>query len=135
MSESRGVMYQDDVLAAESRFFGALLAGDGVALRALLTADFLLIDVMTGSEIPGPVLADIVGSRQLRFDSVERLDARVRGYGPAAVVTGQTRMRGRYGEQPFSAHSRYTHVYVRSEVGWRLASGQGTPIAAVADPG
>lgn len=128
-------MDQDDVLAAESRFFGALLAGDGAALRALLTADFLLIDVMTGSEIPGPVLADIVGSRQLRFDSVERLDARVRGYGPVAVVTGQTRMRGRYGEQPFSAHSRYTHVYVRSEVGWRLASAQGTPIAAVADPG
>ena len=74
----------------------------------------------------------LVGSRQLRFDAVERLDARVRVYGNAAVVTGQTRMQGRFGEQPFGAHSRYTHVYVRSGGGWRLASAQGTPIAAAA---
>ena len=91
--------------------------------------------VVAAKHPPVNVFEDIVGARQLRFDSVERLDARVRGYGPTAVVTGQTRMRGRYGEQPFSAHSRYTHVYVRSEDGWRLASAQGTPIAAVADPG
>jgi hypothetical protein len=27
-------------------------------------------------------------------------------------------------------HSRYTHVYVQAGGGWRLASAQGTPIAA-----
>ena len=106
---------RDDVPAAEDRFFAA---------------DFVLIDVMTGSEIPGSVLADLVGARQLVFDSVERIDSRVRTYGLAAVVTGQTRMRGRYQDQPFSAHSRYTHVYVGGDSGWRLASAQGTPIAA-----
>jgi ketosteroid isomerase-like protein len=123
---------QNDVLAAEDRFFRALLQGDGAALRGVLTPDFLLIDVMTGSEIPAPVLVDLVGSRQLRFESVERLDARVRLYGTAAVVTGQTRMQGRFGEQPFGAHSRYTHVYVRVGDAWQLASAQGTPIAAPA---
>ena len=61
---------RDDVLAAEDRFFAALLRGDGDALRALLTPDFVLVDVMTGSEIPGSVLADLVGARQLVFDSV-----------------------------------------------------------------
>jgi ketosteroid isomerase-like protein len=123
---------QDEVLAAEDKFFGALLGGDGAALDELLTPDFLLVDVMTGSEIPGAVLVELVGSRQLRFESVERLDSRVRLYGDGAVVTGQTRMRGRFGEQPFGAHSRYTHVYVRSARSWRLASAQGTPIAAAA---
>lgn len=116
--------------AAEDRFFGALLRGDGDALRALLTPDFVLVDVMTGSEIPGSVLADLVGGRQLVFEVVDRIDARVRTYGSAAVVTGQTRMRGRYQDQSFSAHSRYTHVYVREDGGWRLASAQGTPIAS-----
>jgi ketosteroid isomerase-like protein len=123
---------QDEVLAAEDRFFQALLRGDPGSLIAVLTPDFLLIDVMTGSEIPGPVLVDLVGSRQLRFESVDRIDARVRLYGGAAVVTGQTRMQGCYGEQRFEAHSRYTHVYVQGAGGWRLASAQGTPISAAA---
>jgi hypothetical protein len=52
---------QNDVLAAEDRFFQALLQGDGAALRGVLTPDFLLIDVMSGSEIPAPVLVDLVG--------------------------------------------------------------------------
>jgi ketosteroid isomerase-like protein len=61
---------RDAVSAAEDRFFGALLQGDGDVLRALLTPDFVLIDVMTGSEIPGPVLVDLVGGRQLVFEAV-----------------------------------------------------------------
>jgi hypothetical protein len=121
---------QDEVVAAEDRFFQALLRGDPVSLTGVLTPDFLLIDVMTGSEIPGPVLVDLVGSRRLRFESVDRIDARVRMYSGAAVVTGQTRMQGCYGEQRFEAHSRYTHVYVHGPGGWRLASAQGTPISA-----
>jgi hypothetical protein len=128
--KNQGMTAQNDVLIAEDRFFQALLEGDGDTLRDVLKPDFLLIDVMTGSEIPAAVLVDLVGSRQLRFESVERLDARVRLYGTAAVVTGQTRMQGRFGEQPFGAHSRYTHVYVRVGGTWQLASAQGTPIAA-----
>ena len=119
-------------MTGEDAFFDALLRGDGTALKAVLTPDFLLIDVMSGSEIPGDVLIDLVGSHQLRFESVERIDSRVRQYGDTAVVTGQTRMRGGFGDQRFEAHSRYTHVYVRTEKGWRLASAQGTPIAAAA---
>lgn len=120
---------QDEVMGTEDRFFQALLRGDPVGLAGVLAPDFLLIDVMTGSEIPGPVLVDLVGSGQLQFQSVDRIDARVRLYGGAAVVTGQTRMHGRYGEQQFQTHSRYTHVYVQGPGGWRLASAQGTPIS------
>lgn len=119
-----------EVSAAEARFFTALLAADGGALDALLTPDFVLVDVMTGSEIPGTVLRELVAGRQLVFESIERIDSRIRAYGTAAVVTGQTRMRGRYEQQSWSAHSRYTHVYIRGGDGWRLASAQGTAIAA-----
>lgn len=121
---------QEGVTAAEDRFFTALLKGDGEGLRALLTPDFVLIDVMTGSEIPGAILVELVAGRQLVFEAIDRVDSRIRSYGSAAVVTGQTRMRGRYQEQSWSAHSRYTHLYVPGNGGWQLASAQGTAIAA-----
>lgn len=121
---------QQEVSASEDRFFIALLHADGPALDALLTPDFVLVDVMTGSEIPGSVLRELVAGRQLVFESIERIDSRIRVYGSAAVVTGQTRMRGRYEQQSWSAHSRYTHVYVGGDDGWRFASAQGTPIAS-----
>jgi len=116
-------------MKGEEMFFAALLRSDGNALRGILTTDFLLIDVMSGSEVPRDTLIELVGSGQLRFESVERIDSRVRQYGNAAIVTGQTRMRGSFGDQRFEAHSRYTHVYVRHDDTWQLASAQGTPIA------
>lgn len=85
--------------------------------------------MLTGSEIPRPVFVDLVGSGPLVFESVERLDARVRYYDGTAVVTGQTRMRGHYGERRCGAHSRYPHVYVRGWDGWRPVTAQGTAIA------
>ena len=118
-----------EVLDAEDRFFGALLGFDRTALDAVLAPDFLLIDVMTGSEIPREILLDAVGTRLLVFEVIERSDGRVRRYGATAVVTGETRMRGRYSEQSFAAHSRYTHIYVQLPAGWQLVAAQGTPIS------
>jgi len=117
------------VLEAEDRFFGGLLAVDRAALEQVLAPDFLLVDVMTGSEIPRDFLVDAVGSRQLVFEAIARTPGRVRHYGAAAIVVGETRMRGRYGEQSFAAHSRYTHVYVQGAAGWQMVAAQGTPIA------
>jgi len=117
------------VLEAENQFFGALLRSDPQLLSSTLALDFLLIDVMTRSEIPREYLVDAIGSRQLVFETIDRTDGRVRQYDRTAIVVGETRMRGRYGEQSFAAHSRYTHVYVKSDDGWRLVIAQGTPIA------
>ena len=118
-----------EVIGTERHFFDALLRGDRQGLESILGDDFVLIDVMTGSEIPREVFLDLVGSRKLAFDSIERHDARVRLYDKAAVVTGQTRMSGHYDSQGFQVTSRYTHVYVQSRTGWLLVTAQGTPIA------
>ena len=117
-----------DVRTAETTFFDALLRGSREQLEGVLGPDFILIDVMTGSEIPRAVLVDFVGSGRLVFDSIERLGAQVRLYPGMAVVTGATRMRGHYGERDFGAHSRYTHVYEQASHRWRLVAAQGTPI-------
>lgn len=116
------------VRAAEAAFFDALVRGSREQLEDVLGPDFVLIDVMSGSEIPRAALVDLVGSGQLIFDSIERLEARVRLYTGMAVVTGATRLSGRYDGQSFGAHSRYTHVYEKTPDRWRLVSAQGTPI-------
>ena len=114
---------------ADQSFFAALRAADAPALAALLTDDFVLIDVMRGSEVPRAELIGAVAGGVLRFDTIDVIGSRVRRYGNAAIVTGQTEMRGRAGEDAWSARSRYAHVFVEQEGRWRLASAQGTQIA------
>ncbi len=119
------------IIATDDQFFTALLKADGASLDRLLVDDFMLVDVLSGSEIEKAMLVPVVGSRQLTFEEIEA-DAsarRVRLYGLTAVVTGRTRMSGRYAGTPWSARSRYTHVFVEEEGAWRMASAQGTPIA------
>ena len=120
------------VLMAEDRFFAALSKGDREALGQTVGDDCLLIEVMTGSEVPRSDFVEIVGSRRLVFESIERLGARARLYGDTAVVTGETRMIGRFDARAFEVHSRYTHVYVRGRDGYRLVNAQGTPVAPAA---
>ena len=84
---------------------------------------------MRGGEVPRAATIGAVGAGQLHFDAIDVIASRVRRYGGTAVVTGETRMRGRFGDAGWSAHSRYTHVYVEQDGRWRLASAQGTQIA------
>ena len=114
--------------AAEQQFFNSLIGGDVGALDRILSDDFLLIDVMTGSEVRKPDLLAVLRSGQLKFEAIEPIESQVRHYGFTAVITGRTEMSGRFGETPFKASSRYTHVFVKDQDQWRLVSAQGTQI-------
>ena|SRR5215203_2503884 len=114
----------------DSQFFAALLGADAEALVDVLAEDFALVDVFTGSVVPGSVLLDLVGGRQLRFTGIDLVERSVRHYPGAAIIVGHTRMAGLYEGAPFEVESRYTHVFVRIGEAWRMASAQGTPIAA-----
>lgn len=120
----------ENVIAADNRFFAALLAADEGELDAVLVDDFILVDVLSGGQVLKLELVPLVVSGKLVFENVglDRADQLVRLYGSAAVVTGSTDMSGRYEDQPWSARSRYTHVFVQRDGAWRLASAQGTPI-------
>jgi len=129
--EENSMSDENDPLSAERAFFAALLAGSEADLKAILADDFVLVDVMSGSEISKLELLTVVGMGQLRFTKIDVHESRVRRYPPGtAVVNGRTEMAGWFGESAFSAHSRYTHVYVRMDGRWRLVAAQGTPIAA-----
>jgi ketosteroid isomerase-like protein len=123
---------ESQVLMVEDRFFLALLQRDMELLEDVVADDCVLIDVLTGSEVPRAVFVELVGSQKLVFDSIERLDVRARLYGTTAVVTGETQMIGRFDAKPFRVHSRYTHVYAQGTDGFRLVNAQGTPVTALA---
>ena len=122
-----------DPLAVDRQFFTSLIQADFQTLDRLLARDFMLIDVMSGSEITKSSLLAVMGSGQVKFEAIEPAENLVRLYQKTAVVTGQTQMKGVLGDTPFSVSSRYTHVYVVQQRRWRLAAAQGTPIASEPD--
>jgi hypothetical protein len=115
-------------LKADSQFFAALLEGSAATLDALLADEFILIDVMRGSEVARGTLLEALQAGQLKFAAIDLIESRVRQWGKAAVVTGRTRMSISLGETSVTANSRYTHVYINEPGGWQLVSAQGTQI-------
>src|SRR5215203_5469193 len=95
----------------EREFFKALIEADQEPLDRLLADDFLLIDVMTGSEVSKAELLEIVVAREFQFEEINRIDFRVRVYGTVAVITGQTEIIGGSNGRRFEVDSRYTHVF------------------------
>ena len=117
-------------LTVDKQFFAALIAVDAQALDHMLVDDFILIDAMSGSEITKSDFLAFIGSGQIKFESIEPAENRVRLYQTTAIVTGRTQMKGRLGDTPFAASSRYTHVFVEQRGAWRLATAQGTQISS-----
>ena len=122
----------DAVLAADAAFFAALLAADSARLERLLSDDFLIVDVNQGAVTPRAPFVGFVASGAARFEAIDTnpADSVVRVYGNSAIVVGATAMRFKLEDgTSFSARSRYTHVFTRSDSGgWLLTSAQGTPI-------
>jgi len=59
--------------------------------------------------------------------TVEDFDVRV--YGDTALLSGHTRMTGRYQGQAFKSHYRYIDIYVRRDGAWKIVSVQITRMA------
>jgi ketosteroid isomerase-like protein len=120
---------QSDPASVDRRFFSALIAGDTETLEQIIADDFILVDIMSGGEVDRPALLNVMASGQLRFHKIDLVESRVRHYASTAIVNGRTEMSGQFGDTPFAAGSRYTHVYVQLDNRWRLVAAQGTRIA------
>jgi ketosteroid isomerase-like protein len=118
-----------EALEANRRFFVALTRRDLKALNEILSDNFILIDVLTGSEVAKHDLIAALESSQLVFESVDPSAPNIRCFGSTAVITGRTEMAGHYGSASFRVQSRYTHVFSKEHIEWLLVSAQGTRIA------
>src|ERR1700709_224032 len=120
------------VLDMDQAFFSALLSSDVLALRDVLTDDFVLVDVMAGGVIKRDALLDVIASGEMAFSTIELSGAPlVREYSSTLAITiGETRMSGHYGPTSWSTHSRFTHVFVRED---EAATWRPPPAAGAAD--
>jgi ketosteroid isomerase-like protein len=85
---------------------------------------------MSGSEVSGTELAEVLLRGHLRFGSIDRIRFRVRTYKDVAIITGHTLMAGAYDGKQFRINSAYTHVFIKDFESWRMVSAQGTPMTS-----
>ena len=105
----------------------AIVRKDRAAIEANMADDFRQID-RAGNVETKKSFVDGLMSPDLQIDpyTVEELDVRL--YGDTALLSGRTRMTGRYQGKPFASHYRYIDIYVRQGDAWKIVSVQISPI-------
>jgi ketosteroid isomerase-like protein len=107
----------------------AIVRKDRAAIADHMTEDFRQIGSSGEVETKTSFVRDIVDDA-LVIDPYTVEDFEVRVYGDTALLSGHTRMTGRFAGKPFSTHYRYIDVYVRVNGRWKVCSVQTTRIAA-----
>lgn len=105
----------------------AIVAKDRAAIEANMADDFRQIDARGQVETKASFVAGLL-SPDLQLDPYTVQDFEVRVYGDTALLSGRTRMTGRYQGQPFASHYRYIDVYVKRGGAWRIVSVQISPL-------
>lgn len=127
---SRSTADADRTLAARSAAWdGAIVRKDRAAIEANMADDFRQIDGSGNVETKSSFVDDLV-SPELVIDPYRVEDFDVRVYGDVALLSGRTRMTGRYEGKPFASHYRYIDIYVRRGGAWRIVSVQISRIPA-----
>ncbi|RZL32100.1 MAG: nuclear transport factor 2 family protein, partial [Rubrivivax sp.] len=106
----------------------AIVARDRAAIAANMADDFRQIDARGNVETKASFIDGLV-SPDLQLDPYTVEDFEVRVYGDTALLSGRTRMTGRYQGQPFNTHYRYIDVYVKRRGVWKIVSVQISPIS------
>jgi ketosteroid isomerase-like protein len=107
----------------------AIVRKDRAAIEASMADDFRQID-RAGNIETKRSFVDGVLSPDLQIDPYVVEDFEVRVYGDAALLSGRTRMTGKYQGKPFTSHYRYIDVYVRRGDEWKIVSVQISPMPA-----
>lgn len=101
----------------------AIVRKDAAGIAKNMAKDFRHIGGDGEVEMRERFLTDLI-SPEIEIDpyTVEEFDVRV--YGDVALLSGLTRMTGRYAGQPFRSQYRYIDVYVRRNGEWKVVSMQ-----------
>jgi len=109
--------------AQAERWDQAIVRKDRAAIEANMAEDFRQIDGAGNVETLRSFVDELV-SPELQIDPYTVEDFEIRLYGDVALLSGRTRMTGRYQGKPFASHYRYIDVYVKRDGRWRIVSVQ-----------
>jgi ketosteroid isomerase-like protein len=120
------------ILGADAAFFQALIDRDVPTLDALLSEQFLIVDVATGGVHSRAGFIAAIDARMVTFKLIKTFPAetKIRLASPGVgIVVGRTAMSLSDADGALTdVASRYTHVFHPDAGSWRLLSAQGTPI-------
>ena len=107
----------------------AIVRKDRAAVAANMADDFRSIDG-AGTVETKPVFVDGLMDARLTIDpyTVEEFDVRL--FGDVALLSGRTKMTGRFDGKPFTSHYRYIDIYARRNGRWQIVSVQITRLPA-----
>lgn len=99
----------------------AIVAKDRAAIAANMAEDFRQIDGDAQVETKASFVEGVM-AEPLSIDPYVNEEFEIRLYGEVALLSGRTRMTGRYGDKAFTSHYRYIDVYVRRAGEWKIVS-------------
>lgn len=105
----------------------AIVRKDRPAIEGNMAEDFRQIDRAGNVETKASFVEGLV-SPDLQIDPYTVEDFDVRLYGDVALLSGRTRMTGKYQGKPFTSHYRYIDIYVKRDGAWKIVSVQISPI-------
>jgi ketosteroid isomerase-like protein len=109
----------------EQEFNTALLHGDWKAVEQIEAEDLIFTNA-DGSVDGRPQELASIRSGDLKFESIEMSELRVRDLGDVAVTTGKLVERAHYKDADLSGTYRFTDVWSKRKRRWQLVAGQET---------
>lgn len=101
----------------------AIIRKDRAAIEANMADDFRQIDGQGNVSVKKAFVEDLM-SPDIEIDPYTVEDFDVRIYGDTALLSGTTKMTGKYKGKVFNSHYRYIDIYVRRDGVWKVVSVQ-----------
>ncbi|HEY8876579.1 MAG TPA: nuclear transport factor 2 family protein [Roseateles sp.] len=101
----------------------AIVRKDRAAIERNMADDFRQIDGRGHVETKASFVDGLM-SPDLVIDPYTVEDFDVRVYGDTALLSGRTRMTGKYQGEAFKSHYRYIDIYVKRGGAWKIVSVQ-----------
>jgi ketosteroid isomerase-like protein len=101
----------------------AIVRKDRAAIEDNMAADFRQVDGNGNVETKASFVEGVMEAA-LTIDPETVEDFEIRLHGDVALLSGRTRMTGRYEGKPFNTHYRYIDIYARRDGVWRIISVQ-----------
>lgn len=109
--------------AQADRWDQAIVARRREDIAANMAEDFRQIDGEGHVEDRASFLEGLLDPK-LQLDPYKVEDFDIRLYGDVALLSGRTRMTGRYDGKVFKTHYRYIDIYVKRHGAWKIVSVQ-----------
>ena len=127
-AKSRSV--EQFLMQMERNWAKAIVERDVAKIREIVAADVMLTTPDGTVQSLDEDLAEMQ-SGAFTAELYDSFDMRVKLYGDCAVVTGKTKLKGKYNGEDVQEQFRWTDTFVKRKGRWQVVASQATPLPKV----